>query len=388
MCVSQSEISRVVTLNSSGTAGSPKRLFFTREDLELTVDFFHHGMSTLVAPGDRVIVLLPAERPDSVGDLLSKGLQRLGAEAIPHGPVLDERRTLEVMFREKVSSLVGIPTQVLSLARCRGGAVDAAALSIKSALLSTDHVPDAIVRELEHTWGCRVFNHYGMTEMGYGGGVECDALAGYHLREADLYLEIIDPISGLPVTPGDEGEIVFTTLTGSGMPLIRYRTGDVSHFIPEPCPCGTVLRRMGRVKERLTGTVELAGGKKLTLAELDEVLFPIAGVLDFEVIMAGESAADCLQIKVKTAEWASVEATLTEVRDALQSIPDCASVQRDGKLIVAAACFGAGHGTERIAKRAIVDKRKPEVHMHGYEPSEQAEPDAAGSKLGAGCHFI
>ena len=246
LCVSQSEVSRVVTLQTSGTTGEPKRVFFTIDDQERTIDFFHHGMSTLAGPGDRVLILLPGTLPGSVGDLLVKGLERLGAVGVPHGPVREASRTLEVMEKERIDTLVGIPAQVLGLARLSGGTA-----APGSVLLSADHVPDAVSTELRRIWGCEVFTHYGMTEMGFGGGVECEARNGYHLREADLYIEIVDPETGRSVSEGDPGEVVFTTLTRRGMPLIRYRTGDVSRFVPGPCPCGTVLKTLARVKSRL-----------------------------------------------------------------------------------------------------------------------------------------
>jgi len=89
LCVSQNEIQRVVTLGSSGTTGQPKRVFFTRDDQELTIDFFHHGMSGIVHPGQRVLILMPGERPGSVGDLLVRALARMNVEGIVHGLVQD-----------------------------------------------------------------------------------------------------------------------------------------------------------------------------------------------------------------------------------------------------------------------------------------------------------
>ena len=246
LCVSQSEINRVVTLHTSGTTGEPKRLYFTGADQELTVDFFHRGMSTLVGPGERVLILLPGERPGSVGDLLAAGLQRLGASGVAYGLVQNYSHALEVMVKDSIDALVGIPVQVLALARHSGGRA-----APRSVLLSTDHVPDAIRRELERIWGCEVYTHYGMTEMGFGGGVECQARHGYHMREADLYFEIINPTTGARLEDGETGEVVFTTLTRRGMPLIRYRTGDLSRFLLEPCPCGTVLKTLERLKGRL-----------------------------------------------------------------------------------------------------------------------------------------
>ncbi|MBS4026644.1 MAG: phenylacetate--CoA ligase family protein [Clostridia bacterium] len=357
LCVFQSEINRVVTLQSSGTTGSPKRLYFTGDDQELTIDFFHIGMATLVRPGDRVLILLPGERPGSVGDLLRTGLARLGVEGIIHGPVMDVAHTLRVIEQKQVNTLVGIPTQVLALARYRDSVGKSVQLKLQSVLLSTDHVPDAIVRELQKVWGCRVFNHYGMTEMGLGGGVECQALAGYHLREADLFFEIIDPETGLPVPDGETGEIVFTTLTRRGMPLIRYRTGDIARFIPEPCPCGTVLKRMDRVKSRLSGKIELAAGKFLTMADLDEALFALDGLVDFQVALIRKGSKDQLEIGIRSATEDGEE-LLREVRLAVAAVPVIKSAVAAGELTIIPVVAGPYECfTNGTAKRTICDLR-------------------------------
>lgn len=357
LCVSQSEINRVVTLQSSGTTGMPKRLYFTGDDQELTVDFFHYGMTTLVKPGERVLILLPGERPGSVGDLLQAGINRFGAEGIIHGPVYDVAHTLEVIRQRQVDALVGIPNQVLALARYRDSDENPFQLKLRSVLLSTDHVPDAIARELQQAWGCKVFNHYGMTEMGLGGGVECQALAGYHLREADLFFEIIDPDTWLPVPEGETGEVVFTTLTRRGMPLIRYRTGDISRFIPEPCPCGTVLKRMERVKSRLSGKIELAAGKYLTMADLDESLFTVDGLVDFQVTLTRKGSIDQLEIGILTAPGGRKE-MLKEVQLAVTAVPVIKPVVAAGELTIAPVVIGPYECfTNGTAKRSICDLR-------------------------------
>ena len=288
LCVSQGEIERVVTLRSSGTTNEAKRLHFTAQDLELTVDFFRHGMGAMVMPGERVLILMPGELPGSVGDLLTQGLARMEARGIVHGIVRDESAAIAEIIDKEIDCLVGLPVQLLGLARH----ADAATIPlgrIKSVLLSADYVPRTIVREIENAWGCPVFNHYGMTEMGLGGVVDCGARSGGHVREADLYFEIIDPATGHPVPDGERGEVVFTTLTRTGMPLIRYRTGDLSRFIPKPCRCGTVLKRLEWVKGRLAGQVRLGGKYLLSMADLDEVLFPLPGLLNFQVaVTAGK----------------------------------------------------------------------------------------------------
>ncbi len=363
LCVSQGDIQRVVTLDTSGTTGNPKRLYFTAADQELTVDFFHVGMSTLTDPGDRVLILLPGERPGSVGDLLATALGRLGAEGIKHGPVHDVVQTLDLLTERSVTGLVGVPVQVLALVRY-GEAVGAVPPpALRRMLLTTDHVSNSLVRTVERAWGCEVYNHYGMTEMGLGGGVECLARRGYHLREADLYIEIIDPATGDPVPEGGRGEVVFTTLTRKGMPLIRYRTGDVSRFIPGGCRCGTVLRTLERVRERIQGRIEIGAARRLTMADLDEALFPIAGMLNFSATLTREEEGrDGLHIQAIVSKGAGRSADRA-VRRQLDAVSAIQAAQKAGCLTVCVDVQVADwHHTPQfdLSKRKILDRRELE----------------------------
>ena len=357
LCVSRGEIERVVTIRSSGTTAPPKRLYFTAQDLEQTVDFFQHGMSGLVRPGDKVLVLMPGELPGSVGDLLVKGLARLGVEGIVHGLVRDAGAVLEEIAGRQVDCLVGLPVQVLALAR--HPAARLARGRLKSVLLSADYVPAALVRVLTAAWGVSVFNHYGMTEMGLGGGVECARLSGYHLREADLYFEVVDPASGRPLPDGEPGEVTFTTLTRRGMPLIRYRTGDLARFLPEPCPCGTVLRRLERVTGRLAGAIRLAGGQVLDLTELDEALFPLPFLLDYQAVLTSPEERDCLDLVIETTGLDCADAPIL-VRLALLKVPAVCRAVAEGSLVLGSV--GPAAFTRSISiKRTVLDLRKEQL---------------------------
>lgn len=330
LCVSQSDISRIVTLDSSGTTGEAKRIYFTDFDQELTIDFFQQGMSTFLERGDRVLILLPGERVGSVGDLLIKALERAGVVPILHGLVQNIPKTVEFMVQERIDSLVGIPIQVLALARY--AEMTKKAIQLKSALLSTDHVPDVIIQELVRVWGCQVFEHYGMTEMGLGGGLDCEAHKGYHLREADLYFEIVDQ-RGIPVPDGQEGEVVFTTLTRQGMPFIRYRTGDLSRFLPDPCSCGTILKRLERIIKRKDGLVFLKSNTFFTISDLDEKIFAVDGVIDFTVTVDSLQQATQLTVSV----WLlgqSNEAAERALWDALYRVPALVQAKQAGQLSV------------------------------------------------------
>ncbi|NLV71286.1 MAG: phenylacetate--CoA ligase family protein [Actinobacteria bacterium] len=299
VCVRHSDVDRVVTLPTSGTTGRPKRIFFTAPDQELTRDFFHHGMSTIVGPGDRVLILLPGHLPGSVGDLLKAGLERLGVEGIPYGLVQDPAHALGVMAAERVSALLGVPVQVLGMAKTALAEGRTQFESLTSVLLSTDRVSPAAAKVIESAWGCRAYNHYGSTEMGLGGGVDCRARVGYHMREADLLFEIVDPVTGRPVPDGVSGEVVFTTLTRRAMPLVRYRTGDVSRFIPGTCACGTKLKTMAHVDSRLSGGCDLPGGGVLRQRDLDEALLPLDGLADFKASLERGGERETLVLGIK-----------------------------------------------------------------------------------------
>lgn len=354
LAVRQDDISKIVTLRTSGSTGDAKRIFFTEADLELTIDFFHRGMSTLVHPGRRAMILLPGEKPDSVGDLLLRGLKRLQVEARVYGPVADPAHAARAVDDFGAHCLIGIPTQVLAVALSQAGTAIGKG-RIESLLLSTDNVPKALSETLTRIWGCRVFTHYGMTEMGFGGGVECGALDGYHLREADLYFEVVDPDSGVSCEAGRPGEVVFTTLTRLGMPLIRYRTGDIGRFIAEPCLCGTALRRLGHVRGRRDGAFRLSPDAVLTLPDLDEALFRLPGLLDYRAAVSKVGKGK-FRLHV---EVCRTEEGRPSVRDVLDAACRVAAVRRamaDGCMDLPTAAFSESGrwATTGAAKRKII----------------------------------
>jgi phenylacetate-coenzyme A ligase PaaK-like adenylate-forming protein len=208
-------------------------------------------------------------------------------------------------------------------------------------------------QSLAALWGCEVFEHYGMTEMGLGGGVDCAAHAGYHLRESDLLIEVVDPESGDPVAPGEMGEVVFTTLKRRGMPLIRYRTGDLSRLLPGACACGSPLARLSSIKRR-QGGISLGAAGELNMSELDEALFALDAVADFgATFRAGEPPL--LQLEIAPVGGGSTDDTalLTTVYRALAGIPQVAAAEHALGLRLSASVSHDGSLHRRVAKRRI-----------------------------------
>ena len=255
LCVSQGDVRRMVTLPTSGSTGEPKRLAFTDGDLARTREFFAVGMAQLTASGQRVVVLLPgAARPDGVSDLLRQALEPAGVRVYAGDAACTAESLRADMLCWRPHCLVATPGQLRAL--CRHAAQDAVLRELTGELrgvLASGEVLDATVRaEVTALSGnCLLLDHYGLTEAGLGGGVQCPAQEGYHWRELDVWPEIVDMRSGEPLPCGAQGELVITTLRREAMPLVRYRTGDVTALLPGPCPCGSPLRRLAPIAGRV-----------------------------------------------------------------------------------------------------------------------------------------
>jgi len=280
LCIGLDKISRVLTLQTSGTTGVSKKIFFSEADMELTTDFFRWGMANLTRPGDNVLILMPGERPGSIGDLLTKALARFGCKAWCEWPPADSNLISRMILNRKINVIVGIPAWVRALALYWQKNMQGCRHHLKAILLSADRSGFVVRKTLRQIWNCPVFDHYGSSEMGYGGGVECGVRQGYHLREADLLFEIIDPVSGRRLGRDQVGEVVFSTLTREGMPLIRYRTGDLASISSQRCSCGSVLPVMSAIQGRVTDLIFI-DGKALTALELDEVLLDFKEIADY-----------------------------------------------------------------------------------------------------------
>ncbi|HWQ51524.1 MAG TPA: methyltransferase domain-containing protein [Terriglobales bacterium] len=302
LAVSPAEIPRVVTLQTSGTRLG-KRVFLSQADLEATVDFFAAGMSGLVSEGETVCVFM-RDGPDSIADLLRRGLEKLGVSCRSLWDFDD--------INEAIEAARGAACIIAQPGFARTLCLAAPELSPRAVLLSADYIPKSFVRLIERVWGCTVYAHYGMTETGFGFAVDCRCRDGMHLRDDEFFVEIIEPKTLLPIPDGEAGEVVLTSLRDRAMPLIRYRTGDIARLIIPPCACGGSFPRLGRVEGRL-------GGDSLGMAALDEALGDIEALLYFDAaVNTGELIISCfapggLDRLAAALAAAGIEAKLREI---------------------------------------------------------------------------
>lgn len=327
LCVRPDEVERIVTLRSSGTSGPAKRLFFSAADLERTLDFFQQGMAELVRPGARVLILLPGASDDSVGDLLMRALARDEIQAQAIGVMSDPATALDAARSLKADCLVGFPVQLRLLVRY--AADQGRPLELSSALLCSEYAAPGLRAEIERLSGARTFNHWGATETGLGGGVECGARQGVHLREAELLVEIVAPESGVPLPDGEWGELVVTTLAREAMPLLRYRTGDLARILPGSCACGSCLRRLDAVRGRISFRSVLANGRSLGLDRLDDALFAFPDLLDYQARLERGEQGELLRLRCATAPKAALDRA--ELLEALSLLPELTAAGQGGQ---------------------------------------------------------
>ena len=334
LAVSHSDVSGVISLPTSGTTGAGKRIYCSESDLEQTADFFRHGMQYMVLPerGDHVALLMSGERPGSVGDLLLRGMQKLGVRCsvpgfVPLSPE-GEDAMMDRLINLSPTCLVGVPGQLLVLARHSKAPL--LAKSLRYVLLSGDAVTGSTRSAIADGLDCEVFVHYGLTETGLGGAVECREHAGCHMREADLIHEIVDE-SGIAVPAGEYGEIVITTLTREAMPLIRYRTGDEGRIFEAPCSCGSALGRL-EVRGRMSERVPLPCGGCLHITDLDRILYALPSVRGYSAVLHGNGPGACLVLGLRfRRDASSQDVSSGSLAEAEQALSRLQGIQVSGK---------------------------------------------------------
>lgn len=292
LCVPQKSVKRIVTLKTSGTTSEvSKRIFFTEKDLNLTINFFEHGFKDMLNENDRVMIMMPGDMYGSVGDIIKKSLDRINVKGFIYGVLKDPDDAEKFIIENNINSIVAIPMQILYLSEAKKNTF---IKYVRKLMLSADYVPEVLLKRLKNKYNCIVFTHYGLTETAFGCAVECNCLDGYHIRENDIYLEIINPTNGKVLEDDKWGEIVITTLKREAMPLIRYRTGDGGAFKSKKCSCGTFLRTLYRSKGRIDNKLILGKDRCIDHSEIDETILAYDGILDYKIKKNSEKDIDII----------------------------------------------------------------------------------------------
>ena len=236
-----------------------------RADLQRELDFRIGSLGLVIDETDTVLLLMPLEEGSS-GDLFAKAAKTIGAKTIAYGEAFVQKESggreeadeiLQIIRETGVTCVIATPTHMVALARAAARQMEAGAdeIYLRSILLNGGFAPDKTIMLLEETFQAMVFEFSDIPEAGLGLAVSCGYGKGGHIREADLFIELINPVTEeavrfeSPKTPGfsNYGEIVLTTLDREDAPLLRYRTGYYSRWVFGACPCGSQLKRLDKI---------------------------------------------------------------------------------------------------------------------------------------------
>ena len=286
--------------SSSGTTGLSTVVGYTRNDLE---DWTELVARNLVAGGvnkDDVVQIFFGYGLFSGGFALHQGAELIGASVLPVSSA-DIESQVEVMQDFRTTALVGIPSYALQIAQAMDEVgVAPSSLCLRVGVFGGEPWSQRTRQEIEERLGIRATDIYGLAEVG-GPGVsgECDKRCGLHIAEDHFIVEVVDPATGENLPPGEEGELVFTTLHKEGMPVLRYRTGDISALDYEPCACGRTFARMADVR-RSTDDMVIIHGRNIFPEDIAAVIDQAPGLgPSFRMIASREGAQDSLQVEVE-----------------------------------------------------------------------------------------
>ncbi len=308
LCVSTGGIARVFSHFTTGTmSGRPKKIFFTYNDADAIVDSMAAIMETVIdgvglkMSGCKVHIFLPNNGPPmSMAGLISRGAEQIGGIPVVGDCTAMTPDQIEQIEETKPDMLMGSAFRIWRITQESRGSHDLAKIGVKAVFVTSEYLSKAMRERLEEYWQAEVFHHYGMTEPGFVIGIECTAHDGFHFNETQLLFEVVDPEIGQVLKDGEEGELVFTTLQRDGMPLIRYRTGDVACLYREPCGCGaSTLTKIGTLPKRVGLILKIGDGEQIYTSLFDEVLYQIPELIDYRIFIDRDGDIDTLNCKVE-----------------------------------------------------------------------------------------
>lgn len=264
---------------SSGTTGKPTVVGYTKRDMEVWTELIAR-IVTMAGVTDNDTAQVSFGYGLFTGAFgLHQGLERVGAAVIPISSGNTEKQIM-IMKDFGTTALIGTPSYGLHMAEVARsmGINPKTDLNLKWGLFGGEGSTEAMRRELQDAWGIFVTENYGMSEIiGPGVSGECECLCGMHLFEDHFIPEIIDPETLEVLPPGAVGELVITPVTKEALPLLRYRTKDITSLHYEKCQCGRTTVRMSKIQGR-TDDMLILGGVNVFPSQIEEVLFNTEGI--------------------------------------------------------------------------------------------------------------
>ncbi len=285
---------------SSGTTGKPIVVAYTKEDVDVWTSVMVRCLAGCgLHPGD-IIQVAYGYGLFTGGLGAHYGAERLGATVVPASTGNADRQIM-LMKDFGVTAICCTPTYFLHLIdRAAELGVEMKELPLRAGVFGAEPWTDSMRRHIETMSSIEAFDIYGLSEIiGPGVGCECRRHQGLHLFEDHFYPEIVDPATGAPLPDGNEGELVLTTLSKQAMPMVRYRTRDITRILPGRCECGRTLRRIGRIGRR-SDDMLIIRGVNIFPSQVEAALLEIEGTLPhYQIVLTREQGLDEMEVQVE-----------------------------------------------------------------------------------------
>jgi phenylacetate-CoA ligase len=285
---------------STGATGAPTVVGYTQNDVRNWTELVARNLTAVGLTKEDVVQIFFGYGLFTGGFGFHYGAEALGAAVIPvaSGEV---SRQLQIMEDFRTTAIIGTPSYALHMGRVMEKiGHDPHSLSLRVGLFGSEPWSERTRQEIEESLLLTAYDTYGLSEIG-GPGVsgECECRCGLHIAEDHFYVEVVDPATGEPLPEGQEGEMVFTTLTKEAFPLVRYRTGDLAALDSTRCTCGRTLARMSRIVRRTDDVVIVRGiiAYPDTVEETLRHFTEVGG--GFQLVVQREAEQDTLEVLVE-----------------------------------------------------------------------------------------
>jgi phenylacetate-CoA ligase len=316
---------RIVEVHmSSGTTGKPVVNEYTRNDIDTWRESMARTMAAAGCTRDDIVQNCYGYGLFTGGPGANYGAMTLGAEVLPMSSG-NTARQLMVMQDFGSTMLTCTPSYALYMAEeAVDAGIDLHKLPLSKGCFGAEPWSENMRKEIESRYGMKAYDIYGLTEIiGPGVSFECEAQEGLHINEDLFYPEIINPETGEVLPMGEKGELVFTTLTKEGTPLLRYRTRDITYFMEKPCPCGRTTQKMHRLFGR-TDDMLIIRGVNVFPSQIEHALFEIEGTEPAYVIVLDRGATHLdeveLQVEVKKELFSDETKGLEALRSKIENV--------------------------------------------------------------------
>jgi phenylacetate-CoA ligase len=368
-----SPIEEVVRLHaSSGTTGKPIVVAYTRQDLEVWTSVMVRAFAACGLTHGDIVQNAYGYGLFTGGLGAHYGAESLGATVIPVSGGNTDRQIM-VLKDFRVTAICCTPSYFVHLLeRAAELGVNVRELPLRVGIFGAEPWTESMRRHIEIEGGIQAFDIYGLSEIiGPGVGIECPYHNGLHIFEDHFYPEIVDPAAGTVLPDGEEGELVLTTLSKQAMPMIRYRTRDITSLAPEPCPCGRTVRRIARIGRRSDDMI-IVRGVNVFPSQIEAALLAVEGTLPhYQIVLTRQKGLDAIEVQVEV-----TPGVFSDKIGALESLHDRLSYALEQTLgLRVDVTLAAARSIRRSEGKAqrVIDRRNLEEGRH-ENPSTVALP--------------